>query len=292
MSSRSFFLITGLSGAGKSHALRAFEDMGFFCVDNLPRDLVDPFTDLFVENNKERDRVAIALDVREGDFVDDYPLVVETIRDRGIPLKIIFLEATNEALLNRYMESRRPHPLGEQHSLEEAIALEREMLNPIREDADMVIDTTEINIHQFRGLLSELHQPDSSEQLTLSLTSFGFKHGKPAHLETLFDARFLDNPHYEEELRNYSGLDPQIQDFMDEQPFTGQYLEKIIGIIEMMITAYCQEGKIVLSVGIGCTGGQHRSVWLVDQLSSHFFERNDCRTVVTHRDATLSEDTP
>lgn len=291
MSTRSFFLITGLSGAGKSHALRAFEDMGFYCVDNLPRDLVSSFTDLFIKDENDRDQVAIALDVREGDFVDEYPAIAETIRSRGIPLKTIFLEATNDALLNRYMESRRPHPLGNNHSLEEAIVLEREMLAPVREDADMVIDTTEINIHQFRGLLTELNESDSTERLTLSLTSFGFKHGKPAHLDTLFDARFLGNPHYEEGLRECSGLDPKVQEFMEEQGSSGQYFEDIVDILELMLNSYCQQGKIVLSVGIGCTGGQHRSVWLVDQLASYFSDRSYCKTVVTHRDADLENPT-
>lgn len=284
MDDLSFYLITGLSGAGKSHALRAFEDMGFFCVDNLPRELVDEFVSILQKQDNNKDKIALALDVREGDFADDFPGIVQRIRDRGLPLKVIFLEATTEALINRYMESRRPHPLGEERSLEEAIALEREMLSSIRDDADMVIDTTEINIHQFRGLLTEMHQPESTDRLTLSLTSFGFKHGAPAHLDTLFDVRFLDNPHYEEDLKDLSGLDGPIQEFMGDQSLAGQYLEQIKQTLEMMIGGYYNEGKIVLSIGVGCTGGQHRSVWAVDQLAQHFQDRDDCRTVATHRD--------
>lgn len=291
MKDLSFYLITGLSGAGKSHALRAFEDMGFFCVDNLPRELVDPFVSLLENQNNDKDKIALALDVREGDFARDFPDIVSRIREKEIPLKILFLEATTEALLNRYMESRRPHPLGEDRSLEEAISTERDMLNSIREQADMVIDTTEINIHQFRGLLTELHQPESTDRLTLSLTSFGFKHGAPAHLDMLFDARFLDNPHYEEGLRELSGLDQPVKDFMEDQSLAGQYLEKVKQIIEMMLGAYYNEGKIVLSVGVGCTGGQHRSVWMVEELKRHFQEREDCRTVVTHRDADTEDGT-
>jgi len=290
MSERSVYLITGLSGAGKSHALRAFEDMGFFCVDNLPRELVDDFVSHLKEQDTDKDRIALALDVREGEFADDFPEIVREIRERDIPLKIIFLEATTEALINRYMESRRPHPLGDERSLEEAIALEREMLSSIRDNADMVIDTTEINIHQFRGLLAELNQPESVDRLTLSLTSFGFKHGVPAHLDTLFDVRFLDNPHYEEDLKPLSGLDAPVKDYMADQPLAERYLEEVKQTVEMMLGGYYNEGKIVLSIGVGCTGGQHRSVWMVEELKHHFSDREDCRTVVTHRDVDTERD--
>ncbi len=289
MDDRSFYLITGLSGAGKSHALRAFEDMGFFCVDNLPRELVGDFVSHLNQDGSDKDKVAIALDVREGEFTKEFDDVVEEIRGRGCPLKVLFLEATTEALINRYMESRRPHPLGEERSLEEAIALEREMLAPVRDQSDMVIDTTEINIHQFRGLLTEMQQPESTDRLTLSLTSFGFKHGAPAHLDTLFDVRFLDNPHYQEELQPLSGLDDPVREFMEDQALANRYLDHIRETLEMMIGGYHSEGKIVLSVGVGCTGGQHRSVWAVDYLARKFRNRDDCRTVVTHRDADMDD---
>lgn len=287
MKELSFYLITGLSGAGKSHALRTFEDMGFFCVDNLPRQLVDSFVSLLDEQDNNKNKIALALDVRADDFVTDFPEIVNHLRNQNIPLKVLFLEATTEALINRYMESRRPHPLGGERSLEEAIAHEREILAPIREDADMVIDTTEINIHQFRGLLTELHEPEKSDRLTLSFTSFGFKHGAPAHLDTMFDVRILKNPHYEGDLRELSGLDEPVHEFISDQSLATQYLEKITQVVEMMLGGYFNEGKIVLSIGVGCTGGQHRSVWMVDRLEDHFSSRDDCRTVVTHRDAEL-----
>jgi UPF0042 nucleotide-binding protein len=291
MDDLSFYLITGLSGAGKSHALRAFEDMGFFCVDNLPRELVDDFVSILRRDDNGKDKVALALDVREGDFAEAFPQIVADIRGRGLPLKILFLEATTEALINRYMESRRPHPLGDERSLEEAIALEKELLEPVRDESDMVIDTTEINIHQFRGLLTEMHQPETTDRLTLSFTSFGFKHGVPAHLDTIFDVRFLDNPHYEEDLKELSGLDDPIDEFMSDQSLAEQFLEQVTQTLEMMIGGYYNEGKIVMSVGVGCTGGQHRSVWAVDKLARHFRDRDDCRTVVTHRDVD-TENTP
>ncbi len=284
MDTLSFYLITGLSGAGKSHALQAFEDMGFYCVDNLPSELVESLATLFEQKKRNISEIAIVLDVREGDIVADFPTILETLRSQDLNLKVLFLESSKETLLQRYKESRRPHPLGKDRSIEEAIEDERKLLGPLREEADMVIDTTDITVHQFRGLLTELHQPESADRFTLSLTSFGFKHGAPAHLDTLFDARFLPNPHYETSLQELTGVDAEVAEFMEDSGLVERYLDQIKRLLELLVGAYYPQGKTVLSVGVGCTGGQHRSVYLVQQLAKHFNARTDCRAVVTHRD--------
>lgn len=284
MTTLPLYLITGLSGAGKSHAIQAFEDMGFYCVDNLPTAMLDEFLRHCEEKKREKSGIALVLDVREGDFVEDFPGIIESLDNDDIDLKTIFLEASSETLLNRYKESRRPHPLGEQRSLEEAIEAERRQLLPVREKADLVIDTSEITTHQFRGLLTDLHHPDSTSSFTLSLTSFGFKHGVPAHVDTLFDARFLPNPYYEPDLQSLSGTDDAVERFLNDSEQTTRYLDHLKDVLELMIEAYSDEGKTLLSVGIGCTGGRHRSVFLVQQLARYFEEEGLCRSVVTHRD--------
>lgn len=284
MSTLPLYLITGLSGAGKSHAIQAFEDMGFYCVDNLPTDMLEDFLKHCEEKKQDKSGIALVLDVREGGFVEDYPEIVESLNTDEIDLKTLFLEASSETLLNRYKESRRPHPLGRNRSLEEAIEAERRRLTPIREKADLVIDTSEITTHQFRGLLTDLHHPDSTNSFTLSLTSFGFKHGVPAHVDTLFDARFLPNPYYEPDLQSLTGSDEDVAEFLRESDQTMEYLDYLKGVLELMIEAYSEEGKTLLSVGIGCTGGRHRSVFLVQELAQYFDEGGICRSVVTHRD--------
>lgn len=284
MTSLPLYLITGLSGAGKSHAIQAFEDMGFYCVDNLPTEMLDDFLQHCERNKRDKSGIALVLDLREEDFVDEFPAIVEALDTDDIDLTTIFLEASPETLLNRYKESRRPHPLGEELSLKEAIKVERDQLAPIREKADLVLDTSEITTHQFRGLLTDLHQPDSESAFTLSLTSFGFKHGVPAHVDTLFDARFLPNPYYEPDLKPLSGADDAVGEYLRDHEITEEYLDHLKGVIELMMDAYADEGKTLISVGIGCTGGRHRSVFLVQELARYFEQEGLARSVVTHRD--------
>ncbi|MFB6344967.1 MAG: RNase adapter RapZ, partial [bacterium] len=292
MSTLPLYLITGLSGAGKSHAIQAFEDMGFYCVDNLPTEMLGQFLSHCTEKKRDKSGIALVLDVREGDFVEDFPEIISSLDTDEITLKTLFLEASSETLLNRYKESRRPHPLGRNRSLEEAIETERRRLTPVRERADLVIDTSEITTHQFRGLLTDLHHPDSTSSFTLSLTSFGFKHGVPAHVDSLFDARFLPNPYYEPELQSLTGSDDAVAEYLRESEPTSEYLEHLKNVLELMIDAYSEEGKTLLSVGIGCTGGRHRSVFLVQELASHFDDAGICRSVVTHRDLRKHQSKP
>jgi UPF0042 nucleotide-binding protein len=263
--------------------------MGFYCVDNLPSQLVEQFIE-FCQNQSQRfEGVALVIDVREEDFIDEFPSLVEKLNQNEVNLKIIFLEASSETLLNRYKESRRPHPLGESMTLEEAIKTERERLVPVREQADIVFDTSRITTHQFRGMLTDLHRPDGSGKFTISLTSFGFKHGVPAHVDTLFDARFLPNPYYNSELKDLTGADEEVEDFFRDSESVQSYLDKLQDLLDLVIDQYSSEGKEMLSVGIGCTGGRHRSVYLVQQLSDYFQAKETTRSIVTHRDLTRDD---
>lgn len=290
MTSFPVYLITGLSGAGKSQAIQAFEDMGFFCVDNLPSEMVQEFIDHCQARRRDFAGVAMVIDVREGDFVNDFPDLIEDLERRDLDLRTIFLEASSEALLNRYKESRRPHPLGTNYTLKDAIETEREQLNFIRKKADTVIDTTRMTSHQFRGMLIDRHHPSTGSQFTISLTSFGFKHGVPDHVDTLFDGRFLANPYYREDLKDLSGMDREVRDFFEDLSAVREYLEVLKKLLDQMVAGYSDEGKKHLSVAVGCTGGQHRSVYLVNQLSEYFEQRSATRSVVTHRDMERSDE--
>lgn len=284
MSSFPIYIITGLSGAGKSQAIQAFEDMGFYCVDNLPSEMVHDFIRHCQQGERDPKGVALVIDVREGDFVEEFPALLEELKSLDPELTVLFLEASSEVLLNRYKESRRPHPLGKELSLEQAIEEERNKLKSVRQKADHVVDTSRTTIHQFRGLLKELHHPDSSNIFTVTLTSFGFKHGIPAYVDTLFDARFLPNPHYESELKDLTGIDREVKKFFESKTPASEYLDRLKGLLDLMIEEYTDEGKSLLSVGIGCTGGRHRSVHLVDELSRYYDGKKETRSVVTHRD--------
>ncbi|MFP4687525.1 MAG: RNase adapter RapZ [bacterium] len=277
-----FFLITGLSGAGKSQALQAFEDMGYYCVDNLPVQLLDQFITL-CKNQPEKRPVAFILDIRDKKFISDFAGIVKKFAQPGVKLEIIFLEATEPELLNRYRESRRLHPLSAEGGLEDAISFEKEQLIPVRSAADMVIDTTETNIHQFKRFLIDLCNPAGQNRFTLALLSFGFKYGSPSNLDYLFDVRFLPNPHYYDELRPFTGLDEEIGEFMKGFEETGQYLERLEKFIGYCADMYMKTDKTALFIGIGCTGGRHRSVYLVEKLKQLFTDKN-INVVATHRD--------
>lgn len=278
------YLITGLSGAGKSEAIQAFEDMGFYCLDNLPVELVQDVINHYRNNRSHLEGIALVTDLREGDFVEEFPSLMETLRSGDSELRVLFLEASTNVLLNRYKESRRPHPLGRDRSLEKAIATERERLKPVREKANLVIDTSEFNPRQFRGMLTDLHSPGSLDKFTVSFISFGYKNGVPAHVDVLFDARFLPNPYYEENLKSLSGTNDAVHDYFKSVEQVETYLDHLKSLLDLMIEEYSQEGKKLLSVGVGCTGGRHRSVYIVQKLVEYLNESPSRRSVVTHRD--------
>ncbi len=290
MSKLTCYLVTGLSGAGKSHALQIFEDLGISCVDNLPGELVESFVEV-AGQKKDESKVALILDVREKKFVNQFPELLEFFEDKSdVQLKIIFLEASTEELLRRYQESRRPHPLSENLDLKKAIEKERELLKPVRKAANLILDTTRINIHQLKRLLADLVSNSPQKNLVLSLVSFGFKNGPPAHLDFLFDCRFLPNPYYEPQLKEKTGLDKEIEDYFAEHPEVNIYLNRVGDFLDPVIDSYHKTDKLGLSVGLGCTGGRHRSVFLVEQLAKRFTGQRFLTTSVTHRD--LAEEVP
>lgn len=279
-------VITGLSGGGKSQAMGAFEDAGWFCVDNLPPQLLPSLAELFSLPSSAADKVAVACDARGG---TDFGLLEEELdrfaADPAIDLSVLFLEAHDDTLLRRFSESRRRHPMaGEGRSLRSAIDAERSALDPLRARADLVIDTSDQTIWDLRDtILSRLIDGGSPARLQVTFMSFGFKNGSPREADLVFDVRFLRNPHYDPELRPHTGLDPQVADFISADPDVGELKTRLADLLRFLLPRYAGEGKSHLTVAIGCTGGRHRSVfltrWLADQFSDDGFEVS-----VVHRD--------
>lgn len=276
-------IITGLSGAGKTRALRCFEDLGYFCVDNLIPPLLPQFIDLTLPRFGQ---VAVVMDTRADVFFDDVAANLRTIFEAGYPVRVIFLEAADEALVKRFSETRRRHPmLGDETSLLGSIRKERERLTAIRAEAQAIIDTTELSPRQLKdkllGLFVQEEQMSTSMQITVQ--SFGFKYGPPLDADLTFDVRFLPNPHYDLELRPFTGMDQPVKDFVLGHPVTTEFLARLTDMVSFLLPHYLSEGKTHLSIGIGCTGGRHRSVaiaqYLVNQLRAQEY-----RVVENHRD--------
>lgn len=281
-----FVIVTGLSGAGKSKAIYAMEDMDFYCVDNIPPSLIPVFYDLCNKSaNSRLKRVAIVTDVRVGDIFDEFIDEINKIKEQNIEYKLLFLDAENEVLLRRFKETRRKHPLCQNNitSIESAIVMEREILKPLKEIADYIIDTTHISPAQLKERLSDLFLEDSSSALNITCMSFGFKYGTPADADIQFDVRCLPNPYYIDELKHFTGLDDNVKDYVMKWEQTIGFKERMISLIDYMIPLYCDEGKSQLVIAIGCTGGKHRSVALTQFLYNHLTERG-CKATVHHRD--------
>jgi RNase adapter protein RapZ len=279
-----FVVITGLSGAGKSYAIKCFEDMGFFCVDNLPTTLIPTFADLVTRSAQKVSRVALGVDVREGEYLFHLLDALGELRKRGHQVEVLFLEASEEALVRRYHETRRRHPLAPDGNVLDGIRAERKAMSHMREVADRIVDTSGLTVHQFKDLLIEAYvTPKARPGLAVSLVSFGFKHGMPFDADLVFDVRFLPNPHFVEALRPLDGRDRKVRDFIMEGRESGELLRRLEGFLEFVVPAYQREGKAYLTVAIGCTGGRHRSVALVEELRP-FFERLGLAVTVVHRD--------
>jgi RNase adapter protein RapZ len=277
-------VITGLSGAGKSYAIKCFEDMGFFCVDNLPTTLIPTFADLVTRSAQKVSRVALGVDVREGEYLFHLLDALGELRKRGHQVEVLFLEASEEALVRRYHETRRRHPLAPDGNVLDGIRAERKAMSHMREVADRIVDTSGLTVHQFKDLLIEAYvTPKARPGLAVSLVSFGFKHGMPFDADLVFDVRFLPNPHFVEALRPLDGRDRKVRDFIMEGRESGELLRRLEGFLEFVVPAYQREGKAYLTVAIGCTGGRHRSVALVEELRP-FFERLGLAVTVVHRD--------
>lgn len=266
---RKLFVITGISGAGKSQALKAFEDFGFFCVDNLPVALVERFADFVAKSNHTR--VALGMDIREGRQIGALPKALKALKARGVGYRVLYLDASDDAIIRRFSETRHRHPLG--GKIAEAIKEERRRLLPLKEIADKVIDTGHFTLGELKEALSQTLELTGTREMTLSVVSFGYKHGLPMDADIVMDVRFLPNPHYVASLRKKTGLDSPVQKFILRQPMARRFLQDWLKLIRALLPHYVREGKSYLTVAVGCTGGQHRSVfitrWLAQRLREH-----------------------
>jgi UPF0042 nucleotide-binding protein len=277
-------VITGLSGSGKTLAIRAFEDMGHFCVDNLPVALIPVFADLCARRPDLR-RAALVVDVREGTFLGEFPVIFDALRrNPRHRARLLFFEADDEALIRRFSETRRPHPLASGGSLEEGIRRERQMLEPLRERADLIIDSSRFNVHELRRYIQEHFAAQAGGQpIGISVVSFGYKHGLPAEADLLFDTRFLPNPFFVDGLRGRSGLEREVTDYLEAIPDYREFLARIVDLVAFLIPRYIHEGKSYLTVAIGCTGGRHRSVAMAEAVSQSLRDRG-YEVKASHRD--------
>ena len=280
-----FLIVTGLSGAGKSRAIDALEDIGFYCVDNMPPKLIIPFYELASQAKSSLSRVAVVTDIRGGNMFPSLFETLEELKSEDKEYKILFLDANDFVLINRFKETRRKHPLAENclGSLEQAVKLERDVLKPVREKADYIIDTSLLSTSQLKERISSLFLGDASDALMIHCVSFGFKYGIPSEADLVLDVRCLPNPFYVEDLRNLTGLDEPVYNYVMKWEQTQEFVNRFFNLIDYMIPLYCNEGKSQLVIAIGCTGGHHRSVALTQLLYNHLLEQ-DMRTSVNHRD--------
>jgi UPF0042 nucleotide-binding protein len=279
-------LITGHSGAGKSEAIAAFEDGGYFCIDNLPPRMIAGLGELFRHEGSGVERAAIVSDVRGGQYFDELLAVLDDLQGDGLATRVLFLEAGEEALLDRYKETRRRHPLAPAGRIIEGIRAERELLAPLRERADFVLDTSDLTGGQLRRRIAEqlLGETDHAK-LALTILTFGFKNGPPRDADIVLDVRFLPNPHYVEELRPLTGLDPEVAAYVENGTQAGEFYGRLMPLLEFLVPAYVAEGKSHLTIAIGCTGGRHRSLTVASRIVERLGGRDDVVVRVSHRDA-------
>ena len=276
-------IITGMSGSGKASVLKAFEDLGYYCVDNLPVGLIPRFAEL-VGQSSEIERTALVVDVREGTQLDELPAIVKSVK-RMLPTKTIFLEADESILLRRYSETRRPHPLGTDTPVKASLIAERRHLRPIRAIADLVIDTSRFNVHELRAYITErFHKQETDKNILVSCVSFGFKHGVPEDADLVFDVRFLPNPHFVPEFRPLTGRHPRVAKYIRSFPQTKEFVQRISELLVYLLPHYIREGKSYLTISFGCTGGQHRSVMIADDVSKRL-RKAGYKVKVAHRDS-------
>jgi UPF0042 nucleotide-binding protein len=262
-------VITGMSGAGRSAAADVLEDLGFFVIDNLPPALIANVREL-AQDRKDPQPYALVVDVRSGEFVGDLERALAQLRARGARTRMLFLDASDEVLVRRYDASRRKHPLAAGERVTDGIAHERRLLEDLKGEADVVVDTSDLNVHELRDRLRELFGDDDATESALrtSIVSFGYKHGLPVDVDLVFDCRFLPNPHWVDELRPLPGTDPRVRDYVMTTPEAGEFLAELERLMRLLLPAYQREGKAYLSIGIGCTGGRHRSVVIASELAA------------------------
>jgi UPF0042 nucleotide-binding protein len=281
-----FIILTGLSGSGKSQAIRALEDLGYFCVDNLPTTLIPTLAKLSLRGGGDIEKVAIVVDVREGGFLSSFPKVFRRLRKmRNLNPVLIFLEASNAALVRRFSETRRPHPLGQNRSVTEGIRDERSKMNVIRAMADEIVDTSDMTVHELRKFFMGLSRDRaSSARLVITVLSFGYKHGVPVDADLVFDVRCLPNPHFVPALRRRTGRDRAVVTFMEKDLSSQAFMDRLEEYLRFAVPYYIAEGKSYLTVAIGCTGGRHRSVMIAERLKKAFANVEGARIRVRHRD--------
>jgi UPF0042 nucleotide-binding protein len=278
-------IISGLSGSGKSTAMKALEDSGFYCIDNMPAPLIPTFIELCQHSTRWLARVAIAVDIRGKEFLEDFQKVVKGLRKKGCEVKILFLESTNEVLIRRYSETRRSHPVEKERgiALPEAVKEERGEMAFLREIADEVIDTSDLTVHQLRGSIMERLMTAPATRMKTTLLSFGYSYGLPAEADIIMDVRLLPNPFFIKELQGLTGKDRKVRDYIMKQKETAEFLQRFNEMIEYLIPLYAKEGKSYLTVAVGCTGGKHRSVVITEHLATTLSQRGT-EVTVRHRD--------
>src|ERR1700754_2949603 len=275
-------ILTGLSGSGKLSALKTFEDLGFYSVDDLPLELVPRFADL-VRQSAGIERAALVVDVREGMRLDEFPTILKKVR-KVLPTRVLYLEASDDALIRRFSETRRPHPMGRADTVVQSIRAERKRLDPIRNVADIVLDTTKFTVHDLRAHIgAQFEREDSDRNLTISSNSFGFKNGVPAEVDLVFDVRFLPNPHFVPEFRKLTGKHPKVAKYVRDFPQTSEFLDRTTEMLKFLLPHYIKEGKSYLTVAFGCTGGQHRSVFIAEEMKKRLSSAG-YRVKTLHRD--------
>jgi UPF0042 nucleotide-binding protein len=280
-----FVVITGFSGAGKSQAMATFEDAGYFCVDNLPPEMIGSLADLFGHEGSKVEHAAVASDTRGGEYFENLVRVLEDLERNGVPYRLLFLDASDPVLINRFKETRRRHPLANGGSVETAISSEREVLAALKERADVSIDTSDLSAARLRKVVADKMLPHGKiGRLAVTFLTFGFKHGTPRDADLTFDVRFLPNPHYESDLRDLTGLDDAVVEYVESSDGILEFYDHLTPLLDYLLPKYEQEGKSHLTVGIGCTGGRHRSVVIAEHLARVYAARGDLLVDVVHRD--------
>ncbi|HUK87711.1 MAG TPA: RNase adapter RapZ [Terriglobales bacterium] len=275
-------IITGMSGSGKASVLKAFEDLGYYCVDNLPVELIPSFAEL-VRHSAEIERAALVVDVREGQGLERLPAILHSLKG-SVTTHVLYLEASDEVLLRRYSETRRPHPLGASGPVKAALAAERRRLRPIRALASLVVDTSRFNVHELRAHVThQFQRQPAGKNILVSCVSFGYRHGLPEDADLVFDVRFLPNPHFVPGLRPYTGKDAKVARYIRSFPQTREFIRRTADMLTYLLPHYVREGKSYLTIGFGCTGGQHRSVMIAEEVTQRLAAAG-YRTKVTHRD--------
>lgn len=280
----SFVIITGISGAGKTEAMKAFEDLGYFCVDNLPPVLLPKFAELCAQSEGRINRIALVVDIRGGGFFDSLLASLALLEEAGYSYEILYLEAEDEVIIRRFKESRRRHPLAGEGRIADGIQAERSRLENVKGKASMIIDTSNLTVRQLREKITErFGQLNDGQKMIITIVSFGFGHGIPLDADLIFDVRFLPNPYYVDSLRDLDGNYQEVADYVLKWPVTAKFLAKLYDFISFLIPQYINEGKLQLVIGIGCTGGRHRSVTIANQLRE-FLKAKGYKAVVEHRD--------